>query len=323
MPSPTIFQVKPLLFETSPDNTRKQWIQLVPAGRVETVDNRGPFMAQNLNGIIETSFAEAKATSGSLPIDYNHSIDIAAPKGKPSPAAGWITKLEARNDGIWGLAEWTPTAFNQIKDREYRFISPVLVSTSSNVIRAILRASLTNNPALTLVSLNSANKGLLKFMKDFLSTLRKTPGLDDTADETAIPEKVSSLTKVNQNSVDPAKYVPIELFQNTVNELKRVHAGVTKESAEREVSAAIRDFKIFPFMREWAVELCTVNKPAFDAFLNKVAGNLTVLERLSRPSPFKDINGQNYNKKPAVNKVIASNLGLSEADIETFGTKDY
>lgn len=149
---------KPILFNYKFNSERKQWIQLVPAGTVETVDDRGPFYVKNLQSIIKASFANAKATHWALPVDYEHSIDIAAPKGQPAPAAGWISEMQARDDGIWGLVEWTPKAFNQIKDREYRFLSPVLGSNLQNDVQLIVRESLTNNPAITLVSLNSVQK---------------------------------------------------------------------------------------------------------------------------------------------------------------------
>lgn len=54
-----------------------------------TVDGRGPYRAEKLS---EIAAASVKAVvGGRLPIDENHSIDVAAPKGGPSPARGWIT----------------------------------------------------------------------------------------------------------------------------------------------------------------------------------------------------------------------------------------
>ena len=81
------------------------WVHLLPApvgGKIGTTDSRGPYHVTDTAALIAASFAEADR----LPIDENHSTDLAAPRGEPAPARGWIVGMEARADGIWGQVEW-------------------------------------------------------------------------------------------------------------------------------------------------------------------------------------------------------------------------
>jgi Mu-like prophage I protein len=96
---------------------------------------------------------------GRLPVDYDHSIDLAAPKGLPAPAAGWIDQLEARADGIWGRVAWTARAAASIAALEYRHISPVFDHTRGGAVVRILRAALTNSPAIPNLTALAASAG--------------------------------------------------------------------------------------------------------------------------------------------------------------------
>jgi len=105
-----------------------EWVHLLPAGAVETVDRRGPYRVTDGEKLIAASFAQ----SPRLPIDENHATDLAAPKGQPAPARGWITALEARADGIWGKVEWTEAGRQLVEDRAYRGLSPVISKRSTD-----------------------------------------------------------------------------------------------------------------------------------------------------------------------------------------------
>jgi len=66
----------------------------------------------------ENNFNSGIATKANeLPIDYWHT--------PYREAAGWLKKVEIRNDNIlWGLIEFTPRAVKMIQDKEVRFFSP-------------------------------------------------------------------------------------------------------------------------------------------------------------------------------------------------------
>lgn len=169
------------------DNSRQpEWLHLVPAGEVRTLDGRGPYRIDNPHVMIAASMA-----NGKLVLDENHSTDLAAPKGLPSPACGWIVEMQQRADGIWGRVEWTAQAQRDQAWRSYRGVSPVIVHRKDGTILAIARASLTNTPNLTgLTSLHSKETDM-----DLRSTLIKVLDLQDAAGDREIINKVKFLVK--------------------------------------------------------------------------------------------------------------------------------
>lgn len=158
------------------------WVHLTPAGTFSGVDGRGPFTLEDADEVIRTSMA-----AGRLAIDENHAIDVAGPKGQPSPARGWIVEMQLRDDGIWGRVEWTASGRALMEDKAYRGISPVLVAEKEGgrVVR-LLRAALTNDPNLTLTTLHSRKPDM------DLAKLRKALDLKDDATEDAIATALTS-----------------------------------------------------------------------------------------------------------------------------------
>lgn len=306
----------PVLISGPMDGERRQWVHLSPVGTFATKDGRGPYQVDDAANVIRVSFQSANVDK--LPIDYNHAIDIAAPRGEGSPAAGWISRMEARADGIWGLVEWTPAAARAITEKEYRFLSPVLVHTPKGRILSIARASLTNNPNLTLTALNAAQKGASMETDELLRALRTALGLDDSADGAAVVASVNKLLE-SRNSADPALFVPIATFQQTVAELNRVRSGVSLQAAERLADEAIRDNKLLPFMREWAVSLCQANAVAFHDFLDGAGKPVaTLIKDLTTPV----LTGQPPSNGASLHGAqndVARNLGHSAEDMKKYG----
>ncbi|MQT14395.1 phage protease [Segnochrobactrum spirostomi] len=142
------------LFSSLPadGNEVPAWVHLVPSGIFRGADGRGPYRLGDAEAVIHASMADG----AKLPIDENHAFDLAAPKGLPAPARGWIVELQSRPNGIWGRVEWTPTGATLVAERAYRGLSPAIaVRTADRTIAAVLRASLTNDPNLPLTSLHS------------------------------------------------------------------------------------------------------------------------------------------------------------------------
>ncbi len=152
-----------------------EWVHLVPAGTFRGADGRGPYTLADSPAVIAASMA-----GGKIAIDENHSIDLAGRDGRPSPARGWITALEARDDGLWGRVEWTESGRALLADRAYRGLSPAIVSMrdTGRVVK-LLRASLTNDPNLNLTTLHQRST-------DMWAKLRAALGLAADADEAAI-----------------------------------------------------------------------------------------------------------------------------------------
>lgn len=181
--------------EISEDGEAPQWINLLPSGtQIATGDTRGPYFVNDPQSIIDASFSDCDR----LPIDENHSIDLAAPNGGASPARGWITEMQSRADGIWGKVEWTGIGRDLVAGLSYRDISPVIVHCKDKIIQGIARASLTNTPNLKgLVSLNSQQQDT---DMTFMQRMAKLLGLAEDASEDDIAKAVEQ--KIDDGAKD-------------------------------------------------------------------------------------------------------------------------
>lgn len=155
-----------------------EWVHLVPAGEFRGIDGRGPYRTGDAAAVIHASMQ-----AGRLVLDENHSTDLAAPRGEPAPARGWIVEMQSRADGIWGRVEWTSAGRTLMADRAYRGISPALrISGGDRRVLSVLRASLTNNPNLSqLTTFHHKQEPDVD-----LKALRAALGLAEDADEAAI-----------------------------------------------------------------------------------------------------------------------------------------
>ena len=156
-----------------------EWVHLVPAGTFTGVDGRGPYRVKDL-----AALAAASMKPGRLVVDENHATDLAAPRGHSAPARGWIVEMQARADGLWGRVEWTAAGRALLADRAYRGISPAMAvdKRDKTTVRAVLRASLVNDPNLPLTTLpNRKQEPAVDRVK-----LRASLGLAEDADEAAI-----------------------------------------------------------------------------------------------------------------------------------------
>jgi Mu-like prophage I protein len=122
------------------------WIELIPAGKFSAVDGRGPFENEKPDQVVAASIA--KMPEVGLVLDYDHSTDLAAPEGRPAPAAGWIKGFKVENGAIFAQVEWTKEAAAALEEKKYRYVSPVFEHDKHGKVERILRAALTNNPAL-------------------------------------------------------------------------------------------------------------------------------------------------------------------------------
>ena len=129
------------------------WLRLLPIGTFRLRDGRGPFSAASradLQAIVERTRARLGDTQ--LMVDYDHQGAFAAIPGVGgrAEAAGWITQLEARDDGVWGQVEWTADASAKIAARAYRYLSPLFTADKAGRVGALVNVALVNMPALDL-----------------------------------------------------------------------------------------------------------------------------------------------------------------------------
>lgn len=88
-----------------------------------------------------------------LAIDYEHQ-SFERHNTRPDglrPAAGWIGRLEVRDDGLWACdVTWTDRARELLRSGEYRYFSPVIYWTDEDYgdVAALGPVALTNDPAM-------------------------------------------------------------------------------------------------------------------------------------------------------------------------------
>src|ERR1700756_3076619 len=104
-----------LTFDDS--GTTSLWIQAMPLGeydhpvygKIDITSDKVKQFAQNVKD---------KVRGQELDIDYDH-------KQHGGEAAGWVKDAEDRgSDGLWLLVEGTKRAWEQLKDKAYRYFSP-------------------------------------------------------------------------------------------------------------------------------------------------------------------------------------------------------
>ncbi|MBI1214544.1 MAG: hypothetical protein GC185_01840 [Alphaproteobacteria bacterium] len=95
------------------------------------------------------------------------------------------------------------------------------------------------------------------------------------ADAAATPDQVvtAAQKKVQgQGEPDPAKFVPVEQVKNLSSQLASLQKEVSADKASTVVDAAIKEGKLQPALREWALNLASSDMEALQGFLkNAVA----------------------------------------------------
>jgi phage I-like protein len=237
-------------------------IELIPGGTVGGRDGRGWTMDANDAKAVIADFVDRKAD---LPIDWEHSTQHRAPRGEEAPAAAWIEGLELRpSDGaLLGRVSWTERGANQVRSREYRYLSPVFdFDPATKRIVRLVSAGLTNKPNLPLQALNTEeplmNRSALLIAA--LAGLSLKPDADDDAIATAINQlttdrDAATTRALNAERAQPdlARYVPRDDYNtlatratNAENALRERDQAALKVDVDTTIAAALKAGKITP-----------------------------------------------------------------------------
>ncbi len=174
------------------------WVQLLPAGKFDARGHKGKFDTGSKIDLDRIKAASLDyAGPNKLVVDYDHQSDFGSIEGVGgrAPAAGWIEQLEVREDGLWGQVKWTEAAATAIRSDEYRHLSPVFEHDKNGQVSRLLRAGLTNSPALDLsrvaASTNSQTEEDIPMDKILQALL-----LDDSANEAAGVEQATFMVGI-------------------------------------------------------------------------------------------------------------------------------
>jgi len=227
------------------DGSLPEWIELIPGGEI-IVGRDG---RKWINPTPEEVVAAFDADDADLPIDWEHATEKKAPKGEPAPAAGWIKAMEVRDGAIWGRIEWTDKGADDVKNKRYRYLSPVFVFTrlERKIVR-ISSAGLTNKPNLHLTALNREETQKEERNMDVLKALCQALGLAEGTTEEQALAKVNDLkgdldTALNRaDTPDLTKFVPRTDYDAALTRASNAEqkiADTEKQALEAEIDTAI------------------------------------------------------------------------------------
>jgi phage I-like protein len=280
-----------------------EWICLLPLGQVDLVDGRPPF---EVDREAVAAMVEAFNSRGvDLVVDYEHQ----SLNGGRAPAAGWIKELTAKEDGLWARVEWTAQAQEYLRQKEYRYFSPVLrLDPDTRRPLVLMHVALTNVPAMKGVAPLVAKYGgegpdhtdrraeeTPEAGREMLMELKSRLGLTSEAREDVLWDKTQEffrdMTTVLGLAEDAsaaqvhgslaALKAGAEQAETLRAEIEALKSRIVEEVASRAVEEAMGLGKISPAQRGWALEYCRQNPERFQAFVAQAPKVVPVGEVLS------------------------------------------
>lgn len=275
-------------------------VHLVPFGQHKT--DKGDFEL-DVDGMVSilNSFA---GRVNDMVIDYEHQTL----SGNEAPAAGWIKSVAAKHDGIWGEVEWTEKAKEYIRNKEYRYISPVFMVDKDRKVVRLVNAALTNQPAIDgmmpLINkeivkeividtkyikekadmfTEEENKELLELLdckkatraSDVFDVIRE---MKAKAEATFGSKNITDALGLKENAKEPeviGTILAMKQGNDNASELsKRVKSledALSVKEATEQVELAMSEGKVTPAMKDWAMDYAKTNPEGFKVFVAKAA----------------------------------------------------
>ncbi len=266
-----------------------EWIRLLPLGQVNLVDGRPPFEVDRESVAVMVEGFNARGVD--LVVDYEHQ----SLNGGQAPAAGWIKELAAQEDGLWARVEWTSQAQEYLRQKEYRYFSPVLkLDATTRRPLALMHVALTNVPAMQGVSPLVAKYGgdgsdqndkpaeeAPQERPELHMEMKSRLGLASEAPEEAVWTKVTEFFReigkalgLEEGATGAQVHGRLEGLKAGAAQAEALKAKVEalksrllEETARRAVEEALTLGKISPAQRGWALEYCRQDPERFQEFV--------------------------------------------------------
>lgn len=307
------------------------WIQLMPSGLVHstkgdfTVDQEGMQDIKNL-------FA---SRGNDIVIDYEHqTLD-----GGEAPAAGWIKELQDRQDGLWAKVDWTERAKGYLANKEYRYLSPVvMVRKADNKAVALHSVGLTNTPAMSGVrpivnKQQIKEEQSMKFLEELATTLgvgqaeeaavlAAAKALKDQGQLPAHKEVLSLLDLKDGASLADIKGKIIALSNPTgyvkAEEFRSLQDKLAARDRDELVSRAMTEGKITPAQKTWAEQYALKDQEGFKAFIEQAPQVVPLGSTGASGGRDRQKTDVPDEQQMVVNKM----LGISDEDFKKYGQQD-
>lgn len=249
-------------------------VKILPLGNVHS--QKGDFTVddESFHLILE----QFQGRNLDLVIDYEHQTL----KDVQAPAGGWIKELFKTNDAIMAKVEWTPKAKEYLMNKEYKYLSPVVLCRKSDGKAVSLHSvALTNTPAIdgmfSIVNSmdNTVDESLLPEPEEqpkddgntILAVLTELLGLPDGSDIVAIKSAIKELQKSKYSMEKEVTSLKYEAFEKEVEDIVQYALKTGKISSCMVKNATImakNDLQIFKNYVETAQQVVPIGKIAFD-----------------------------------------------------------
>lgn len=320
-------------------------IRVLPKGHVSSTKGDFEVDDRDIAGIIR----QFKARRLDLVIDYEHQTlsDVQA------PAAGWIKDLYPGEDALMARVEWTKKGREYIANKEYRYLSPVVLVKKADQHAAVFHsAALTNTPAITgmfaIINSDALSIEEEEEPRMELSALIELLGLEEGTAEEDVLKRIKELTQQaaeegqggQEGKEGPAKEgtqlvanktvldllglpedartedvtARIMAFKAGDSALQRRVAELEKQAASQKaeelVGLAMKDGKLSPAQKEWAVAYALSDPKGFAKFVEKAP----VVVPMGKTAFAAD-----ERKQAGVDWRILKNQGVTEEDLKKYG----
>ena len=312
-------------------------VKILPMGFVKT--QKGNFIVDNESvNFMRKAFKDRKLD---IVVDYEHQTlnDVQAPAG------GWIKDFYIKDNVVVAKVEWTEKAKEYIANKEYRYLSPVvLVRKTDNKAVILHSVALTNTPAIDgmYTIKNSINIEDIEGGEDDMNLLQeliKMLGLAEGATEDQVLAKLKEIQEAsvadpsNQEVIANKEVLklldlkedarqedvtskimelknPVAKGQVSAAEFKALKDKLDKKEAGDVVMLAMKEGKITPAQKEWAEEYALKAPEGFKKYV-ETANVVVSMGELDIPSSTK--------KAVAVDMKACKMLGLTKEDVEKYG----
>lgn len=289
-----------LSFEESSYSAQKahKLVKLLPLGLVHST--KGDFLVDNESfQAIRCKFTERQLQ---IPIDYEHQTL----KDMQAPAAGWIKDIVLKSDGIYGAVDWTERAAEYLRNKEYRYLSPVVMTQGKERrVVALHSAALTNTPAIDAMTPvacsdkpsegeGGADQGEADSSGKGIEALAELLQLDPSATMEDIYQAVAALLEGRQALKLKADACQFE---------------VTMMKVDSAVDEALRSGKVMPFQRDWA----------FQSAMKDLDGFTSWFKAAPQVVPMGEVCTGGLPQMPHHRSRAYELMGLSAEDIAKYG----
>lgn len=331
--------LKPYILSSSESNMNEvpETVKLLPLGLVKSTE--GNFYVDDESLSAMKAYIEKRGLD--IVIDYEHQTlnDVQA------PAAGWIKGIFKDTDSISAKVEWNPKAAEYLKNKEYRYLSPVVMVRERDQKAVILHsAALTNTPAITgmFAIVNSMNINSFEdeggTQMEFQKNLAKILGLDENATPEEILKVIEALAKkvqadnpqtlvANKTIMDllgladdaktedaAAAIMALKAKPSQTNEIEELRKRLDQKEADELVIKALKSGKITPAQKEWAQAYALKDQKGFANFIEKAPSVVPMDPILENEDP-----KAKAKVTDEVTMAVCKQIGVSKEDIEKYG----